>query len=295
MSFEPAALATVDPPFAVIAPPQLTAAAVFASPHSGNNYPPGFVKASRLDALTLRRSEDAFVDELFDTAPAHGAPLLKAFFPRAFIDPNREPWELDPTMFADALPAYVNGASPRVSAGLGTIARVVANGAEIYRGKLNFADARVRIETLYRPYHQRLDQLIEAAHARFGRALLIDCHSMPSVGGPMDRDPGKRRVDFVLGDCFGASCAPAVMSGVETFLKARGYAVGRNAPYAGGFTTRHYGRPDRGRHTLQIEINRGLYMDEMRIERSDGFAALKRNLDGLIAEVARIAAALPAA
>jgi N-formylglutamate amidohydrolase len=279
MSFEPAALAAVDPPFAVIAPPQLTAAAVFASPHSGSTYPPGFVKASRLDALALRRSEDAFVDELFDSAPAHGAPLLKAFFPRAFIDPNREPWELDPTMFADALPAYVNGASPRVSAGLGTIARVVANGAEIYRGKL---------------YHQRLDQLIEAAHARFGRALLIDCHSMPSVGGPMDRDPGKRRVDFVLGDCFGASCAPAVMSGVETFLKARGYAVGRNAPYAGGFTTRHYGRPDRSRHTLQVEINRGLYMDEMRIERSAGFAALKRNLDALIAEVVRIAAALPA-
>ncbi len=294
MSSEPAASATIDPPFAVIAPPQLTAAAVFASPHSGSNYPPGFVKASRLDALSLRRSEDAFVDELFAAAPAHGAPLLKAFFPRAFIDPNREPWELDPAMFADVLPPYVNGASPRVSAGLGTIARVVANGAEIYRGKLNFADARVRIETLYRPYHQQLDQLIEAAHARFGRALLIDCHSMPSVGGPMDRDPGKRRVDFVLGDCFGASCAPAVMNGVESFLKARGYAVARNTPYAGGFTTRHYGRPDRNRHTLQIEINRGLYMDEQRIERSAGFAALKRSLDALIAEVARIAAALPA-
>jgi N-formylglutamate amidohydrolase len=294
MSSEPAALATVDPPFAVIAPPQQTAAVVYASPHSGNRYPPGFVKASRLDPLTLRRSEDAFIDELFAGAPAQGSPLLKAFFPRAFIDPNREPWELDPTMFADALPSYVNGASPRVSAGLGTIARVVANGAEIYRGKLSFADARVRIETLYRPYHEQLQQLQDATHARFGRSLLIDCHSMPSVGGPMDRDPGKRRVDFVLGDCFGASCAPAVMSEADAFLSGKGYAVGRNDPYAGGFTTRHYGRPDRGRHTLQIEINRGLYMDELRIERSAGFASLKRTLDDLIGALARIAAALPA-
>lgn len=294
MSSEPAALSTVDPPFAVIAPPQQTAAVVFASPHSGNRYPPGFVKASRLDPLTLRRSEDAFIDELFAGAPEQGAPLLKAFFPRAYIDPNREPWELDPTMFAEALPPYVNGASPRVSAGLGTIARVVANGAEIYRGKLSFADARVRIETLYRPYHEQLQQLLDATHARFGRALLIDCHSMPSVGGPMDRDPGKRRVDFVLGDCFGASCAGAVMREAEAFLKGRGYAVGRNDPYAGGFTTRHYGRPDRGRHTLQIEINRGLYMDELRIERGAGFAGLRRDLDALVGALARIASALPA-
>ncbi|HEX2116747.1 MAG TPA: N-formylglutamate amidohydrolase [Alphaproteobacteria bacterium] len=293
MSFEPAAVNPIDPPFAVIAPPQQTAAVVYASPHSGNRYPPGFVTGSRLDPLTLRRSEDAFVDELFAGAPERGAPLLKAFFPRAYIDPNREPWELDPTMFADALPSYVNGASPRVSAGLGTIARVVANGAEIYRGKLSFADARLRIETLYRPYHEHLQGLIDATYARFGHALLIDCHSMPSVGGPTDRDAGKRRVDFVLGDCFGASCAPAVMRETESFLRRQGFAVARNDPYAGGFTTRHYGQPARGRHALQIEINRGLYMDELRIERSGGFAALKRALDGLIEALTDIAAALP--
>jgi N-formylglutamate amidohydrolase len=293
MSSEPAAATPIDPPFAVTAPPQQTAAVVFASPHSGNRYPPGFVTASRLDALTLRRSEDAFIDELFAGAPGKGAPLLKAFFPRAYIDPNREPWELDPTMFADALPSYVNGASPRVSAGLGTIARVVANGAEIYRGKLSFADARVRIETLYWPYHETLQGLLNATHERFGRSLLIDCHSMPSVGGPMDRDPGKRRVDFVLGDCFGASCAPAVMREAESHLRKQGFAVARNDPYAGGFTTRHYGQPSRGRHALQIEINRGLYMDELRIERSAGFAALKRALDHFVDALAGIAAALP--
>jgi N-formylglutamate amidohydrolase len=196
-------------------------------------------------------------------------------------------------MFADALPSYVNGASPRVSAGLGTIARVVANGAEIYRGKLSFADARLRIETLYRPYHETLQGLIDATHAQFGRALLVDCHSMPSVGGPMDRDPGKRRVDFVLGDCFGASCAPVLMREAENFLRRQGFAVARNDPYAGGFTTRHYGQPARGRHTLQIEINRGLYMDELRIERSTGFPALKRAIDALIEALAGIAAGLP--
>jgi N-formylglutamate amidohydrolase len=293
MSSEPATVSHIDPPFAVIAPPQQTAAVVYASPHSGNSYPPGFVTASRLDPLTLRRSEDAFIDELFAAAPEKGSPLLKAFFPRAYIDPNREPWELDPTMFADALPSYVNGASPRVSAGLGTIARVVANGAEIYRGKLSFADARLRIETLYRPYHEQLQALVEATHARFGRALLVDCHSMPSVGGPLDRDPGKRRVDFVLGDCFGASCAPVLMREAENFLRRQGFAVARNDPYAGGFTTRHYGQPARGRHTLQIEINRGLYMDELRIERSTGFVALKRAINALIEALAGIAADLP--
>jgi len=294
MQSEPTANPSAGSAYDVAAPSRQTAAVVFASPHSGKNYPPGFVAASRLDPLTLRRSEDAFVDELFATAPRHGAPLLRALFPRAYIDPNREPWELDPAMFAEALPSFVNGASPRVSAGLGTIARVVANGAEIYRNKLTFSEAKHRVETLYRPYHAKLEELLAATHARFGRCLLIDCHSMPSVGGPMDRDPGKRRVDFVLGDCFGTACAPSLIGAVEAFLKARGYAVGRNDPYAGGFTTRHYGRPDQGRHALQIEINRGLYMDEMRIERSRGFAGLARHLDELIEYLSRTAADLPA-
>lgn len=283
----------LDPPYVVVAPARQTAAVVFASPHSGNCYPSTFVAASRLDPLTLRRSEDAFVDDLFAAAPRHGAPLIKARFPRAYVDPNREPWELDPAMFEGSLPSFVNASSPRVGAGLGTLARVVASGAEIYRGKLRFDEARERVDTLYRPYHDRLAGLLDETHARHGRALLIDCHSMPSVGGPMDRDPGKRRLDFVLGDCFGASCAPMAMAAVEEFLKKRGYAVGRNDPYAGGFTTRHYGRPEAGRHALQIEINRALYMDELRIERSAGFAPLVRDLDGLIVAIVAMAAELP--
>ncbi len=292
MTAASAALA-IDPPFAVVAPAVQEAAVVFSSPHSGNIYPADFVAASQLDPLTLRRSEDAFVDELFASAPSHGAPLLKALFPRAYIDPNREPWELDPAMFEDSLPAFVNAKSPRVSAGLGTIARVVANGAEIYRGKLSFAEARERVDKLYRPYHDKLTALIEATFARFGRCLLIDCHSMPSIGGPMDRDPGRRRVDFVLGDCFGTACAPVVIDEVERCLKDLGYAVGRNDPYAGGFVTRHYGRPETGRHALQIEINRGLYMDELRIEKSAGFASLARDLSKAIERIVEVAAALP--
>ena len=251
----------------VVAPAKQTIPLVFASPHSGTSYPNDFVAASRLDSLALRRSEDSFVDEIFADTPNHGAPLIRAHFPRAYVDPNREPFELDPDMFDDELPAYVNTHSPRVSAGLGTIARVVANGEEIYRDKLNFEDAKARIERCYWPYHQALAHLIEGTRAQFGSCLLIDCHSMPSVGGPMDRDAGRRRVDFVLGDVFGTACASFVTDSVEGFLRERGYNVTRNLPYAGGFTTRHYGRPQSGVHALQIEINRSLYMDEGRFER----------------------------
>ena len=274
---DPSAFA-VDPPVEVVHPAQPTTPLVFSSPHSGNFYPAGFVAASRLDPVMLRRSEDAFVDELYGEAARAGAPLLKARFPRAFVDPNREPYELDPGMFASALPPWVNRSSPRVGAGLGTIARVVASGAEIYRGKLDFAAAEAWIERLYRPYHNALSGLLDETVARFGRVLLIDCHSMPAVGGPMDRDPGKRRVDFILGDAHGTSCSPAVIDWTESYLSGLGYSVSRNDPFAGGFITRHYGRPASGRHALQIEVNRRLYMDEDRIARNANFPRLVADL-----------------
>lgn len=255
---------------------------VFASPHSGLDYPPEFVAAARLDPLTLRRSEDSFVDELFARVPNHGAPILCAKFPRAYVDPNREPFELDPDMFDDALPSYVNAASPRVAAGLGTIARVVTSGAEIYKGKLSFADALDRINRLYRPYHDALSGLVERTKARFGYAVLIDCHSMPSIGGPMDKDPGRKRVDFVLGDSHGASCDPRLTDLAEEVLGDMGYVVRRNLPYAGGFTTRHYGNPAAAVHALQIEVNRAIYMDEDRFERLDGFDTVVRNMGHLV-------------
>jgi N-formylglutamate amidohydrolase len=276
----------VEPPVEVARPAGDVAPLVFSSPHSGNFYPPGFVTGSRLDPLTLRRSEDAFVDELFAGAPQAGAPLLRARFPRAFVDPNREPYELDPGMFADTLPDYVNRASPRVGAGLGTIARVVANGAEIYRGKLVFADVRDRIEKLYRPYHLTLSGLLDESVQRFGGVLLIDCHSMPAIGGPMDRDSGRRRVDFVLGDAHGTSCRAGLVDWVEAFLRKLGYTVTRNDPFAGGFITRHYGRPAERRHALQIEINRRLYMNELKVERAPGFALLARHLGEFVSALA---------
>lgn len=278
----PEAAARADP-CAIFAPDAQAIPLVAASPHSGRDYPDQFVAEARLDPLTLRRSEDGFVDELFAAAPRRGAPLLCALFPRAFVDVNREPYELDPAMFEDALPAYVNTRSPRVTAGLGTIPRLVANGHEIYPGKLTFGEAERRIETLYRPYHAALQRLVRATLERFGLCILVDCHSMPSVGGPTDRDRGHRRVDFVLGDAHGTACAPALTDLAEAELEGRGYVVARNNPYSGGFTTRHYGRPRRRVHALQIEINRALYMDEERIGRNGNFAELVEHLGELVA------------
>jgi N-formylglutamate amidohydrolase len=270
----------------VLRPTRQTVPLVFASPHSGNRYPPEFIAASRLDPVALRRSEDCFVDRLFAAAPEHGAPLLRALFPRAFVDPNREPFELDPAMFEDALPAYANTASARVAAGLGTIARVVTNGQEIYRAKLRFAEAAERIGTYYRPYHRALHDLLDETRKKFGCYLLIDCHSMPSIGGPMDPDAGRGRADFVIGDCFGTSCDDLVAATVEKALRDMGFTVLRNRPYAGGFTTSHYGKPSAGLHAVQIEINRALYMDENAIEAHPGLRALSDKLTLLIGSLA---------
>ena len=265
-------------PCDVLKPKRQTAPFVFASPHSGRTYPDAFRAASRLDPVTLRRSEDAFLDELFAAAPFFGAPLLRAHFPRAYVDPNREPFELDPAMFEDRLPAHCNTTSPRVTAGLGTVARVVTSGEEIYRRKLRYEDALERIQRFYQPYHAELAKLVADTRRQFGICVLIDCHSMPSVGGPMDQDPGRRRVDVVLGDAHGTSCAPAVMDTAEHLLKSLGFVVARNVPYAGGYTTRHYGQPGEGVHALQVEINRALYMDERAVARGPGLPALADKL-----------------
>ncbi|HJS84412.1 MAG TPA: N-formylglutamate amidohydrolase [Acetobacteraceae bacterium] len=267
------------PPLAVARPLRQTVPIIFVSAHSGRQYPPTFVAAARLDPLSLRRSEDSFVDELFADAPAHGAPLLSALFPRAYCDANREAWELDPAMFEDALPAWVNTTSSRVSAGLGTIARVVATGEAIYRGRLRFAEAERRVRECWQPFHDTLAALIEGTRASFGACLLIDCHSMPANGGG-------RGGDIVLGDAHGTSCGPGVMRTVEHILANLGYTVRRNDPYAGGFITRHYGRPREGIHALQIEIARSLYMDETRIERLRRFASVQRDMTSLIGQLA---------
>lgn len=276
-----------DGAFVIDRPVRQTVPAVFASPHSGRDYPADFIAASRLDSTAIRQSEDAFIDDLFAAVPRYGAPLLRARFPRAYVDANRDPFELDPEMFEDSLPDYADTSSPRVAAGLGTVARVVASGYDIYRTKLRVADALGRIETCYKPYHAALTRLIEETRRKFGVCLLVDCHSMPSVGGPLDRDPGGQRVDMVLGDRHGAACAAQIVDLAERTLAGLGYKVLRNAPYAGGYTTRHYGRPAAGIHALQIEINRSLYMDEARICRSAGFMPLADDLAILVDALTR--------
>jgi N-formylglutamate deformylase len=275
-------------PYRIVEPAQRAAPLVFASPHSGRDYPANFLEAARLDALALRRSEDCFVDELFAGATQAGAPLLAATFARAYCDPNREAWELDPSMFADALPAWVNTTSARVGAGLGTLARVVASGEAIYRRKLSFEEAEFRVHAYWEPYHEALQALLDSTRARFGACLLIDCHSMPgqSCGA------GRPSPDIVLGDAHGTACAPRITRVVESLLTGFGYHVRRNDPYAGGYVTRHYGRPRDNVHALQIEVARPLYMDEARFLRGPGFATLQRDLSTLAIELARQAPAL---
>lgn len=265
------------PPYEVVEPDELLSPLVFSSPHSGRRYPDSFLASTRLDLATLRRSEDAYVDELFSASRDIGAPLLLAHVPRAYLDLNREPFEFDPKLFQEPLPAFSNTRSLRVAAGLGTIPRVVADAREIYRERLSVSEAIRRVEAYYRPYHSALRQLMERAKQRFGLAVLIDCHSMPS-GGPRE----KRRMDFVLGDRYGASAARPLVEGVEERLKTRGYYVERNRPYAGGFITEHFGRPDMGWHALQIEVSRSLYMDESLICKKPAFEEVASHLAEVI-------------
>ncbi|HEY1633034.1 MAG TPA: N-formylglutamate amidohydrolase [Rhizomicrobium sp.] len=256
---------------------------VFASPHSGRHYPQSFVARSRLGPLSLRRSEDAFVDGLFAHVLALGAPLIAARFPRAYCDVNRSPAELDAAMFDGRLPGAVDTTSPRVNAGLGVIPRIVRDGAEIYRDKLPWREAEERLSKLYRPYHAALTKLIEMTHARHGVAVLIDCHSMPSAAAVPD---------IVLGDRYGMSASPLLMRYAERVFEARGFSVARNAPYAGGYTTHLHGRPLRGVHALQIEINRALYLDEERVEPAPRFEKFRASLEDAIGELTAIDRAL---
>jgi N-formylglutamate amidohydrolase len=270
----------LDPAFDILEPADLTSPLVFSSPHSGRNYPARFLKLSRLDPLALRRSEDAYVDDLFTDAVALGAPLLRAHFPRAYLDVNREPYELDPRMFEGRLPAFANTRSLRVAGGLGTIARVVGESQEIYTGRMPVEEAIRRIDGLYKPYHHALRGLMRRASGQFGLAVLIDCHSMPSAsaGGPA-RAGERIEADIVLGDRYGTSCATFIVDLVEYELRQLGYVVQRNKPYAGGFITEHYGSPGAGFHALQIEINRALYMDEQKFEKKPAFAQVSADMN----------------
>jgi len=249
---------TLNPAHAIWEPAEQRVPFVFNSPHSGRNYRPEFLTQIRLDRASIRRSEDFRVDELFAGAVAIGCPMLVAHFPRAYLDVNREPYELDPAMFDDRLPPWVNSRSVRVAGGLGTIARIVSETEEIYARRLSAQEGLERIEAIYKPYHAALRGLLSRTHARFGHAVLVDCHSMPSS---RDGPPRKSRPDFVLGDRYGASCAEALTWSACEFLTAMGYEVEINKPYAGGFS---------------------LYMNEATLEKTNDFQTVRAMIEDVV-------------
>lgn len=270
------------PPFDIRASAEQRVPFVFNSPHSGRHYPQRFLAMTRLDRNAIRRSEDCYVEELFSGAVALGAPMLAANFPRAYLDVNREPWELDPRMFVEPLPPHANIRSSRVAGGLGTVPRIVGEGQDIYAGRLPLAEAVARIEGVYKPYHEALRHLLTHTHAKFGVAVLIDCHSMPAS---IRIGENGIRPDFIIGDRFGASASSALSDHATGLLTAMGYTVAHNKPYAGGFITEHYGRPARGLHALQIEVNRGLYMNERTYQKTGGFDALSADLTRFVSDL----------
>lgn len=271
-------------PYDLTEPDMLTSNAVFSSPHSGREYPAELVARTRLDLLTLRASEDALVETLFGSAPGEGAPLLAARLPRAWIDLNRAPGELDPALVEGV---KAQGLNQRVAAGLGVVPRVVAEGQAIYSGKLTQAEAEARIQTGHLPYHRTLEALVTRARARFGTAILFDCHSMPTEALRAAPRVRGRFPEIVLGDRFGASADRAVVAMTQAAFERAGFVVARNAPFAGGYITQRYGRPQRGIHAVQIEIDRGLYLDQARIEPGPDFEVVRALIGGVVASLAR--------
>ena len=270
-------------PYHLILPEGPRGCVVFNSPHSGAEYPERFLRESQLDPLTLRSSEDAFVDELFGAAPLCGAPLLSARTPRAFVDLNRAETELDPAVVQ--VPRR-GGLNPRLAAGLGVIPRVVSEGRMIRAGKISLREAKARLAAVYRPYHAKLAALLAEAKAKHGHAILFDCHSMPRDALRGHLTGRGRRPEIVLGDRFGSACAPHLMSRVVAAFEAEGFIVASNAPFAGGFITQSYGQPVTRVHALQIEIDRSLYMNERCVQKTFDFKILQKRLASVIAELA---------
>lgn len=271
-------------------PERRTTSVVFASPHSGRRYPASFLKRAVLNESEVRSSEDAFVDDLYASAVDHGAPLMLAQSPRAYLDLNRGADELDPAVIEGVRRLTHN---PRIASGLGVIPRVVSNGRAIYDGKLTLQEAHDRLGKIWHPYHDKLQSLLDEAHSAFGEAILIDCHSMPHEALANVGVPGASRPDVVLGDRFGAAAASSIVEQVEAAFASAGFKVARNMPFAGAYICQQYGRPSRRHHAVQVEIDRALYMDEKTIKPNANFKAFKAALDGVIAELAGIGRAEP--
>ncbi len=270
--------------YRLVLPRQWRSCVVYASPHSGREYSDAFRAASVLDDAALRSSEDAFVDILFGTAPGFGAPLLMARAPRAWLDLNRATDELDPALIEGV---RSKGTNPRIGSGLGVIPRVVAGGRQIYAGRISRTEAEARIRDYWQPYHDRLEALLREARQKFGQAILIDCHSMPHEAIEALGQSGQRP-HVVLGDRFGASANSAIVDSIQAAFEESGFRVARNSPFAGAFTTQHYGRPSQGQHVVQVEIDRSIYMDEARIEPNARFDEIRALISQAIARINRI-------
>ncbi|MGG7644754.1 N-formylglutamate amidohydrolase [Rhodovulum sp. YNF3179] len=271
-----------ETPYRLIRPEIHSTSVIFSSPHSGREYPRDFLRATELTERSVRSSEDAFVDILFDRAPDFGAPLIAATAPRAYVDLNRGADELDPAVIRDVSQTVHN---PRIASGLGVIPRVVSNGRQIYRGKISREEATARIDRYHRPYHAALRQLLQDSHARFGEAILVDCHSMPHEALEGVTPRGAKRPDVVLGDRFGAACGAHVIEEVETIFAGAGLRVARNAPFAGAYIVQSYGRPSRRQHVVQVELDRSLYMNEALVRPSDDFESFRALMTEVVAKV----------
>ena len=258
----------------IVEPVSLTSGVVFALPHSGRDYGVSFLNQSILDQLSIRSSEDAFLDQLIDGIEKYGAPKIIANAPRAFIDLNRSTDELDPALISGI---KNNIRNPRISSGLGVIPRVVSHGKEIYRGKLSFEQAQSRIKYYWKPYHTDLSNLLQRSQSVFGQSLLIDIHSMPheavSTQSSFIKPP-----EIVVGDRFGMSSDPEFTNLVISILKQHEFKVAKNTPFAGAFITKHHGKVKKRIHALQLEIDRSLYMDEEKISPNSEFEELKTRL-----------------
>jgi len=265
-------------PFKIVRPNEITTPIVVSSPHSGNYYPISFQKVSAVNIAELKISEDCFIDELFESSISIGAPMIKANYARSYIDLNREPYELDQEMFIEQLPGYINTESLRVASGLGTIAKLSGNQKQIYNHKINLSDALDRIHNIYKPYHKSLGILINEAIKLFGFCILLDCHSMPTIGATKKKHPNEQNKLVVLGDLNGVSCSDLLTEKVESIFNQLGYMTKRNNPYAGGFTTEHYGNPIDGVHALQIELNKGMYLNEVTHTKTNSFLKVKDDL-----------------
>jgi N-formylglutamate deformylase len=252
---------------------------VFDSPHSGIVYPEDF-RFTAPDEL-VRTAEDTHVDALFAAAPAHGATLLVAHFPRSYIDTNRDVHDLDPELIDGVWPGKIMPGE-KTKLGIGLVRRLAQPGIPMYDRKLSVAAIRHRIEKYYLPYHDELARIVDGVHGRFGAVWHINCHSMAARGSDITPDSGVERAEFVLGDRDGTTCAPEFTTAVEKFLSRRGHDVKINDPYKGAEIVRRYADPPKGRHSLQIEINRRLYMNERTRERSARFAELQSDLTALV-------------